>query len=388
MPEPRSNPEPVLRPLRGTPALLWALAPVLGLVLLCSGTIGDPGWLAADPVEAPTAPYDPSQLEPTRRDWIRAHPPQGVALGLYSMDPHFDYGPWLDEIAALGATWVELIVNHYQKRVDSSHVAIGDPRTAPWHQVARTVEQAHARGLRVHLMPILLIRDAGPLDWRGTIDPADLDRWHRSYRAWIVRTARDADRIGVEALCVGSELNSRQGDRDEWLRTIAGVREIYRGAITYSANWDSYDSVPFASALDAIGATTYHPVASDTSPSVEALIARWLPLRNAITAWQRSIDVPLIFTEVGYPSIDGAAMHPWDYTADGAIDLGEQRDCLAAFTSVWQDVPELTGLFFFHWWGEGGPEDRSYTTRGKPALEVVEEWFRRRPGEDAQGGTR
>ncbi len=224
-------------------------------------------------------------------------------------------------------------------------------------------------------MPILLLRTPRPQDWRGTIEPIEVARWHRSYRTWIVEIARRAALSGVEALCVGSEFNSRQGDLAPWLETIARVREAYGGAITYSANWDSFDTVSFLDALDAVGLTTYYPLARHPDPSVEELIQAWLPVRAELRRWQRESGIPMLFTEVGYASIDGVAMHPWDYTAEGAVDLGEQRDCLEAFAAVWREVPELTGVFFFLWWGDGGDGDRGFTPRRKPALRVVERWF-------------
>ena len=37
----------------------------------------------------------------------------------------------------------------------------------------------------------------------------------------------------------------------------------------------------------------------------------------------------------------------------------------------------LAGALFWNWWGPGGPEDRWYTPKGKPAEAVLRRWFRR-----------
>ena len=346
--------------------LLWTLlAP--GMLGGCFQTPHrDPAPLSGDP------------LQPLYRNSWRA--PHGLALGLYSKDPSYDYGTALAEIAATGANAVELVIQYYQERIDSVTVGISNPGTPPWRQVERTIEQARELGLDVHLMPIVLLADKGPEDWRGVIEPTHVGRWHRSYRAWMVDLARRAQQAGVTALCVGSEFNSRQGEREEWLRTIAEVRRVYRGAITYSANWDSYREVAFLDALDALGMTTYHPLAKDENfdPTPDQLISAWLPLRSELIRWQQESKIPMFFTEVGYPSIDGAALYPWDYTrSEAPIDELEQYDCLNAFGAVWTGVPELQGVFFFVWWGAGGPLDRGYTPRGKKGLEVIERWFRK-----------
>ena len=361
-----------------TTRLLLGLLPALFLAALLLQDQNSLGWLGAHPLETPRLPYDQGLLQPKKRDWIRQHPPQGIAVGLYSMDPRFDYLQHLQQVAATGARGGELIVNYYQERHDSSSVGVKDRRTAPPQRIRKTIQQAHQLGLKVHLMPILLIREPRPQDWRGKISPIEPSRWHRSYREWMRKIAKAAEENSVEALCIGSELNSLQGERIEWLETIARVREVFHGAVTYSANWDSYETVSFLDALDAIGMTTYHPLVSGTNydPTLDQLVQSWLPLEAKLSRWASEIDLPMLFTEVGYPSIDGAAMRPWDYTAQGAPDELEQHDCLRAFEAVWSNSEVLTGVFFFIWWGEGGPLDRGYTVRGKKGCEVIERWFR------------
>ena len=351
------------------------LAPVFLLwTFLAPGVLG--GCLQT-PYRDP-APLSTDPTKPRLRDAWRA--PHGLALGLYSKESSFDYGPSLKEIADTGANAVELVVQYYQEKVDSEVVGISHPGTPPWRQIAKTIEQAQEFGLDVHFMPILLLAEPGPDDWRGVIRPKSVANWHRSYRAWIVDLARRAQQAGVTAFCVGSEFNTRQGDRDEWLRTIGDVRQVFRGAITYSANWDSFTEVSFLDALDALGMTTYHPLAKDKNfePTRDELINAWLPLRSELIRWQQQSKMPMFFTEVGYPSIDGAALYPWDYTrTDAAVDELEQFDCLYAFSKVWLGHPELQGVFFFVWWGPGGPLDKGYTPRGKKGIEVIEGWFRK-----------
>jgi len=36
----------------------------------------------------------------------------------------------------------------------------------------------------------------------------------------------------------------------------------------------------------------------------------------------------------------------------------------------------LEGVYFYLWWGAGGPEDKDYTPRGKGAEAVIRDWFR------------
>ena len=87
-------------------------------------------------------------------------------------------------------------------------------------------------------------------------------------------------------------------------------------------------------------------------------------------------DKPLVFLEVGYPSLDGGAKYPWDYTAKTRADLEEQAMAYRAFSRCWRGRPELLGVFFYEWWGEGGLGDKKYTPRNKPAMDIIRGFFR------------
>ncbi|MCB1733536.1 MAG: hypothetical protein KDI21_23895, partial [Halieaceae bacterium] len=82
--------------------------------------------------------------------------------------------------------------------------------------------------------------------------------------------------------------------------------------------------------------------------------------------------------EVGYPSLDGAAIAPWDHTRGAPVDLEEQRRAYAAATAALLELAPA-GVFFWTWLGEGGRFDRHYTPRGKPAEAVLRRYLGRAP---------
>lgn len=343
-------------------------------IILSLLIIQDP-VLGPDPLEVREIPEKFPEAGSPRRAWLSETRPCGITLALHSADRLHDYEEDLREIVETGATWVQLKVSYFQKRADSSRVGVSDIHTATPARVEKTIEQARSLGLRVALLPVLLLQRPGPDDWRGNLRPLNRKLWHKSYRRWITEIASQAERGGVEILCVGSELNSMQLEGQQWNRTISSVRSSFSGAVIYSANWDCYQEIPFLDSLDGIGISAYHPLASNTEPSVAEMVSHWLPIRHQLTSWQREQGIPLIFAEIGYASIDGIAMEPWDYTRDADVDLIEQADAYLAFKQAWQESPELGGVFFYAWYGVGGDRDRTYTPRGKPALEVIKSWI-------------
>src|SRR5216684_2586323 len=86
----------------------------------------------------------------------------------------------------------------------------------------------------------------------------------------------------------------------------------------------------------------------------------------------RSTGKPILLTEVGYRSVDGAGMDPSRSGGGGAPDPGEQADLYWAALEATAAEHEIAGLC---WWnclahGGTGSSDTDYTPEGKPAAQV------------------
>ena len=158
---------------------------------------------------------------------------------------------------------------------------------------------------------------------------------------------------------------------------IRAVRAVFPGLLTYSANWDHYDVPEFWDDLDFVGMSSYHRLSHSKEPAFSELVESWRNVRDRVFAWAKENGKRVVFTEVGYPSLDDCNEYPWNYLLKNPVDLAEQADCYRAFTTVWRKEPMLQGVYFYEWWGEGGPDDKSYTPRGKPAEAVLREYFKK-----------
>lgn len=313
----------------------------------------------------------------------RPAPPavRGLALGLFSDDPRHDYGPQLREIADLGATSVAIVVTYFQRDV-FSHEIYADPRRTPAVEtIRRSLREAERLGLTTMLFPYVRVDQVlEPDDWRGTLEPRDRAAWFAAYEAWITEMARLAASEGVEILSIGSEMSTMDVDTERWVGIISRLRPVFHGQITYSSNWDHYQRVGFWEHVDLIGLTGYFELVppDETDPTLEEVIEGWREWHVRLMRWQSHQGRPLLMTEVGYRSNDGASAFPWRWgQANNRVDLEEQRRLYEAFTRTWSGEPRLGGVFFWNWWGEGGPNDHDYTPRGKPAEAVLRRWFAR-----------
>lgn len=304
---------------------------------------------------------------------------RGLAIQLTFGNNVDDYAPLIDEVAALGANTVMLCPRGRMEHARSQAIFVDARETPSAADLTRLIEHAKTRKLRVIVMPILLLKHPRGSEWRGVIDPPNWKEWWRQYRDFVIYFADVAQAGGADALLVGSELVSTEKYESEWRQTIEQVRSRFHGQLGYSANWDHYEPIKFWDALDLVGMTSYYTLAKRQGPSVEELEKSWRPIREKITRWQRGINKPIVFTEVGWCSQAGAAARPWDYYQNmKATPEGheEQRRLYEAFVNVWDGTPGVTGVIWWDWTpAAGGPDDYNYTPRGKPAEQVLRAWF-------------
>lgn len=327
---------------------------------------------------------------------------RGVALGLFGDEPPVDYRRQLDELRALGATDVSLVLTGFVKDIRSSEVYAWPGFTPTPDEVAALTREARSRGLRVTLFPFLRLEHRSADEWRGRLAPPDLESFFRSYEAFVLPYARAAGRAGASTFVVGSELVSTETREDLWRPLIARVRSLFPGTLLYSANWDRYEHVPFWDALDAVGISAYYELAPkerfaespveppppsppgrfaparDDRPrlTVDELARAWRPILDRLAAFRRRVGKPIVFTEVGYPSQEGASARPWDEHRRAPFDAEEQRRAFAAFAETFAAPSPVDGAYVWIWFERGGARDRSYTPRGKPAEIVLRNFYR------------
>jgi len=353
-----------------------------------------------DNTTARERPEAPAAAEPTPPPKVpQGGPFYGVAIQLHGgTDVYEKYNGLIPEIAGLGADSVLFVVSAWQDHAGSIDLHMDVRKTADADAVGSLCDLAARNGLRTILMPIVLLSHPRNNEWRGRIIPADRDwdTWFRRYRQFIVRYAKVAERHNVELFMVGSELIKTEVYADRWREVIAEVRQHYRGQLGYSANWDHYqtEKIKFWDALDYVGMTSYYELADGPNPSAEEVDANWVRIKKGILAFQREVNKPIIFTEVGWCSQEGAAHEGWNYYANQkATEAGQREQALLyqSFIKAWDGEPGVGGMIWWEWdTTAGGAEDYSYTPRAKPAEAVLRDWFAgktHRPQAPAANGT-
>ena len=172
------------------------------------------------------------------------------------------------------------------------------------------VATADARrlGLRVMMKPQIWLSYQ---DWPSDIDfetDQEWNAWFESYESWILSYALLAEELRVDLFCVGTELTHPALERTEKIREIiAKVRRVYQGPLTYAANWyEEFESLTFWDALDVAGLDNYYPLAKGADADEEQLRVAAERVAERIEAVALRVGQPVVFTEVGFPSVRAA----------------------------------------------------------------------------------
>lgn len=295
----------------------------------------------------------------------------------------------LRELTALGVEWVAIHPYAGIRRDGSMRVT----PAAETGYLPGAVQIAREGGVRLFWKPHLAYW--GSFEWRGEIefgdDAAAWRRFFTGYRAFIVDQARFAESSGVSVFAVGTELEATTHREKEWREILAAVREVYSGRITYAANWDRLDRVPFWDAVDWIGVQAYFPLSDHADPDHRALEAGWQSHLTQLEALSRKTGKQVLFTEIGYDRSSGAAFEPWKR---GDADTEHARTLRTRLLEVaLERLPRerwLAGMFWWKWmpghpyrWDRG---DRDFSMRAPEAREALLRFWgpRQRPETSAR----
>lgn len=306
----------------------------------------------------------------------------GAALSLHQEIPEFGLTDFhqINRIKTQGFDSISLVIHWHQPNIYSHEIR---PQGKEWvkdQRLIKNISYAKRLGLKVMLFPIIWLEHRKPREWRGVLKPTHPKRWWSSYRHFIMHYAQISQKLHVDWLSIGSELSSMEAHYTLWQDLINQVRKIYTGQLTYSANWDHYQDVPFWDLLDAIGMTAYYEIARKSRESIQVMNDYWNLIRSALHEWHtyKRFRIPIMFTEIGYTSQVGSAAHPWNYIASTHTDLQEQSNAYQAFTDSWKEDQVLCAAFFWNSWGFGGLQDSWYTLAGKPALARIQSFIKAR----------
>jgi hypothetical protein len=224
--------------------------------------------------------------------------------------------------------------------------------------------------------------------WRGAftgnIKMDSEENWkilEDSYRDFILTYAKVAESLTAELLCIGTELEQFVMNRPVyWQKLIQDIKGVYKGKLTYAANWDEFKRVPFWKDLDFIGIDAYFPLSEKKTPTIAEFESGWKVHKAAILSVHKQFNKPILFTEYGYRSVDFTGKKPWDSDrVQGAVNLVAQVNGLQAIHNQFWKEEWFAGGFVWKWFHShekvGGKKNNRFTPQNKPAEALIKKLY-------------
>lgn len=245
------------------------------------------------------------------------------------------------------------------------------------------IQKLHANNLSVMMKPQIWI-------WRGEftgyLKMTTEEDWkvlENSYRDFIMTYARLAQETNVAIFCIGTELEQFIVHRPEfWNLLISEIKQVYKGKLTYAANWDEYKRVPFWSSLDYIGVDAYFPVSESQTPSVEEARLGWQRWKTEMLSVSSAVNKKILFTEYGYRSVDFSGKEPWKSDRSmTTVNLEAQTNLTQALFEEVYHESWFAGGYIWKWFVEhdkvGGAENNQFTPQNKPVETTIQQHFKK-----------
>ena len=283
-------------------------------------------------------------------------------------------------IVYLHANYVAIMPYGFVKNLDAPDIVYNSKKQ--WYgetlvgakQYIQTLQQ---QNVNIMLKPQIWVwrgKYTGDIEMNSETDWKTLEV---SYSKFILEYAQLAQDKDIEIFCIGTELEQFITQRPEyWNELIYKIKGLYKGKLTYAANWDEFKHTPFWEKLDFIGINAYFPISYNKTPSVEDCRTGWEKHKLLIQQVSKKLKKPILFTEYGYRSVYFTAKTPWKSERNiTEVNLEGQANALEAlFDEFWKE-DWFAGGFLWKWHHNhdkaGGKNDSRFTPQNKPAEDIV-----------------
>ncbi len=322
----------------------------------------------------------------------------GHATNLYSIDGKHrgmsvfgwkkDNQTVIADLIRNNVEWVAVTPFFYQKS-EQTKVMTTPEEVGKWSRrdssFINSIKQLHDKGIRVNLKPHLWMSEG----WRSNVNfktDAEWANWFESYRKNMIHYAKIAALTKVELLCVGTELKTSLKQQPyAWLSLIKEIKTIYKGKLTYAANWDDvFEQTEFWASMDYIGIQAYFPLTEEKNPELSTIKKGWERHIIELEKLSKKFNKPILFTEVGYRSDESATIKPWEWDSSFSrltnkkSDKTQQMAYEALFQSLWHK-DWFKGTYIWQWdtrsTKENALKNLDFSPRYKPAENTIAKWY-------------
>ncbi|ALJ05071.1 glycoside hydrolase [Pseudalgibacter alginicilyticus] len=243
------------------------------------------------------------------------------------------------------------------------------------------IEELQEQSIKIMLKPQIWVRGGYFTGEINMQTEADWQTLEVSYSKFVLEYAKLAETKKVDVFCIGTELEKFVAHRPAyWNELIISIKKIYKGKLTYAANWNEYEKTTFWNQMDYIGIDAYFPVSDSKTPTIKECLEGWEMYKSNIHKFSIQYHKPILFTEFGYRSVDYSGKAPWKSDRDmGNINLEAQNNATHALFEAFWNEDWFAGGFVWKWHHNhevaGGENNDRFTPQNKPVELLIKEHY-------------
>jgi hypothetical protein len=301
----------------------------------------------------------------------------GITFGPFARKGSFETAAAKESLLRMkertGANFVIFAPGAVQENSHSEIIDFTGEWTLGDQEMYDMIAYAKSIGLRVAIKPTVNCKDG---TWRAFINFFDHDvpcepkwsNWFRSYTTFQLHFAEIAEKSGCEMFIAGCEMVMAQRREAEWRKLIADIKASFHGLVSYNTDKYQEEHVLWWDCVDVISSSGYYP------------ITNWDQELDRIEAVVKQYNKPFFFAETGCMSATGSSKVPNDWGCTGDINLEEQAEWYRVMLEKTSKREWMQGYGLWDWaWSQYHVEDadksNGYDIYGKPAEEIVKEYF-------------
>ena len=287
----------------------------------------------------------------------------------------------LEKLKSLGANAIAIVPYSYMRNPEkpSSIPIIQDAGAETDESVIFAHREAQKMGMYTLLKPQIWLGRS----WPGEVSMNSEEDWNAFfdyYYRWIRHYALLAEIHDIDGLSLGVEFAKATIQRpDDWKRLLRKIKDLYSGHITYSANWgDEFEQFSFWDEFDYIGLNCYYPLSKEEEPKKETLKKTFRSIAEKIEKVSRQYDKPIVFTEIGFRSVDRTWENPHEDSKGRNYNEHCQNLCYEVVFEEIADKDWCKGILWWKWPSYMDYSKRnatSFTPSSKKAEDTVAKWF-------------
>lgn len=272
---------------------------------------------------------------------------------------------YIEDLKQLNANTASFLYTCHVKNRHSSKLKCHTSDTPSLKSLARSIKLARNEGMKVAFRFYVDLDDK---EWRCHYNPENKKEFFDKYNDELLALGRFLEKRKVEIFIIGAELCKITGKDmyGYWSQSIKHLRKVYKGKITYGANWGEvdgvteYSSLSFWNELDYIGIDHYLPYSSKLHIN-EILKLQKKEFKKYLD-FAKSFNKEILITEVGVPGVENGNELPFEWRNKGKSDQVGQS---LAYESIFKTIKSLKGISGVLVWRSLSSYESTYGDRSK-----------------------